>query len=406
LGASAGNGQVILTWPSVVDATGYNIKRSLVPGGPYTIIGTSPVSPAPFRITAPVITGTAQVGDTLSSSNGAWTNSPTGYTYQWFSNGVPIAGQIANVFTVTTAQVGEVITIQVTASNAGGSGSPATSAATSAVTAALNALATDWAAQVVTNGGAAPSGGTVTALSNFCNALDAASITSKMLALNCIVPDSLIAAATPLIHVKGGSIWTPTAGITAAQLTVNGLTGIPASSPAEYLNTGFNPSSDFSDSLSAGLTVYNTEFDSTTNSVCSSISGSEIFLLHPCYDVSTTAYFMCWDATGGLVSAASILGGGQGYTSGNRTSLSAASIYQASSTVPHALVVSSVGTTGATRPNQTQPLLCQDSAGTFAFSSSKRVSFAAIHLGLSAADSLALYNAVQTLRTALGGGYI
>ena len=45
LSASAGNGQVTLTWPAGVLATSYNIKRALGAGGPYTTIGTSAVSP-------------------------------------------------------------------------------------------------------------------------------------------------------------------------------------------------------------------------------------------------------------------------------------------------------------------------------------------------------------------------
>jgi hypothetical protein len=45
LGASAGDGQVTLTWPAGVGATGYNIKRALATGGPYTVIGTSASSP-------------------------------------------------------------------------------------------------------------------------------------------------------------------------------------------------------------------------------------------------------------------------------------------------------------------------------------------------------------------------
>jgi hypothetical protein len=45
LGASAGDSQVTLTWPAGVGATGYNIKRALVSGGPYTVIGTSAASP-------------------------------------------------------------------------------------------------------------------------------------------------------------------------------------------------------------------------------------------------------------------------------------------------------------------------------------------------------------------------
>ncbi len=45
LGASAGDGYVYLLWPFGVGATGYNVKRSLVSGGPYTIIGTVIANP-------------------------------------------------------------------------------------------------------------------------------------------------------------------------------------------------------------------------------------------------------------------------------------------------------------------------------------------------------------------------
>ena len=87
----------------------------------------------PVNLTAPVITGTSRVGQTLSGSNGTWTNSPTGYTYRWLANGVPIGGATANTFLLTAAQLGATITFEVTASNAGGASTAATSAATSAV---------------------------------------------------------------------------------------------------------------------------------------------------------------------------------------------------------------------------------------------------------------------------------
>ena len=43
LAASAGNGQVALSWNALLDATRYNVKRSTVNGGPYTVIA-SPTS--------------------------------------------------------------------------------------------------------------------------------------------------------------------------------------------------------------------------------------------------------------------------------------------------------------------------------------------------------------------------
>ena len=40
-------------------------------------------TPPPVNSAAPTITGTAQQGQTLTEAHGTWTNSPTGFTYQW-----------------------------------------------------------------------------------------------------------------------------------------------------------------------------------------------------------------------------------------------------------------------------------------------------------------------------------
>ena len=41
------------------------------------------VQPIPTNISLPTVTGTAQVGQQLTGTNGTWTNSPTGYRYMW-----------------------------------------------------------------------------------------------------------------------------------------------------------------------------------------------------------------------------------------------------------------------------------------------------------------------------------
>ena len=81
---------------------------------------------------APSIGGTAQVGQTLTANRGTWTHGPTGYGYQWKHNGTVIPGATTSTYLVVTGDVGETITVTVTASNDAGQVS-ATSDPTAAV---------------------------------------------------------------------------------------------------------------------------------------------------------------------------------------------------------------------------------------------------------------------------------
>ncbi len=74
---------------------------------------------APANTVPPAITGTAQVGQTLTASTGTWTGTPTiTYTYQWRADGMPIAGADESTYVPVTADEGKVITVRVTAKNA------------------------------------------------------------------------------------------------------------------------------------------------------------------------------------------------------------------------------------------------------------------------------------------------
>lgn len=106
-------------------------------GGPLTL------PPPPVNATLPVISGTAQQGQTLTASTGTWTNTPTSFTYQWKADAVNISGATSSSYLLTGSEVGKVITVTVTAANAGGSGS-ATSSATSTVAAAPAWSPSDW----------------------------------------------------------------------------------------------------------------------------------------------------------------------------------------------------------------------------------------------------------------------
>lgn len=81
----------------------------------------------PANTVAPAVTGTETQGETLSTTDGTWTNSPTSYAYQWqrddlgggvFSN---ISAATANTYVLTSSDVGCQVRCVVTATNASGS---------------------------------------------------------------------------------------------------------------------------------------------------------------------------------------------------------------------------------------------------------------------------------------------
>jgi hypothetical protein len=95
---------------------------------------SAPPAPVPVNTIAPAITGSASQGSTLTVSNGTWTNSPTGYAYQWLQDGVTIVGATAATYALVSGDVGHMISCRVTATNANGSGQ-ATAAAVGPITA-------------------------------------------------------------------------------------------------------------------------------------------------------------------------------------------------------------------------------------------------------------------------------
>jgi subtilisin family serine protease len=112
-------------------------------GSPATSSATSGVvPPAPSNNSPPTITGAAQQGQTLSAQNGSWTNEPASFAYKWQrcdTSGAhcsTISEAAAQTYVVGSADVGSTLRVTVTASNAGGSSTPATSAQTAVVLAA------------------------------------------------------------------------------------------------------------------------------------------------------------------------------------------------------------------------------------------------------------------------------
>ena len=81
---------------------------------------TAVLPPAPTNTRTPKATGTAKAGKKLSCSTGTWTGKPTSYGYQWYRNGVPLAGATGSTYTVQTLDEGTTLVCAVIAGNAGG----------------------------------------------------------------------------------------------------------------------------------------------------------------------------------------------------------------------------------------------------------------------------------------------
>jgi hypothetical protein len=101
------------------------------------VLATSAFAAAPGNTAPPTVTGTPQIGETLSTSNGAWTGSPTSYAYHWQrctgSTCTNIAGATGKSYLIVSADSGHTLRSVVTATNADGN-STAFSAQTAAVT--------------------------------------------------------------------------------------------------------------------------------------------------------------------------------------------------------------------------------------------------------------------------------
>lgn len=108
-------------------------EGSFVPG--VAVVVARAVS-LPRNTALPVITGTAQVGQTLTSTTGTWTGVGNTFSRQWTANGVDIAGATGVTYVPIVGQIGQAIRVRVLPTNASGPGLPATSLPTAAVIAA------------------------------------------------------------------------------------------------------------------------------------------------------------------------------------------------------------------------------------------------------------------------------
>jgi hypothetical protein len=150
------------------------------------ITTTTEVS-APTNSVAPTISGTKSVGQTLTSSTGTWSGTPTSYAYQWkradTSSGsyTDISGANTSTYVLTSDDVSKFIKVGVIATNAAGSSSQTLSTATTAISAVapsapvINSITTGNA-QLSVNFTASSNGGS--AITNYKYSIDGSTYTA------------------------------------------------------------------------------------------------------------------------------------------------------------------------------------------------------------------------------------
>lgn len=116
----------------------------------------------------------------------------------------------------------------------------------------LDPVVTGWLTRISNAGGARPSNSTINAVNTFWLSCQSVSIDSLMYAVNCFVPDNLIAACTPLVQNVGFPSWNNVnlggTQFLTSDLSVNGLSAATNSTATwngsqyttgKYLDPGF-----------------------------------------------------------------------------------------------------------------------------------------------------------------------
>ena len=121
---SADGGQVVGLIEYATNSYGTNLRSAT----PLTI-SVHPLSPA--NSFAPFLSGAGggtNAGLVFTVNVGTWSNSPTSYAYQWYSNGTAIAGQTSSTIQTLGSWAGQTLTCKIWATNSYGQSLPVTTA--------------------------------------------------------------------------------------------------------------------------------------------------------------------------------------------------------------------------------------------------------------------------------------
>jgi hypothetical protein len=209
--------------PTTADSSGtirvsVTAANGVSPNGVATSTQTAVVTGPPRNASPPIVTGTGQVGQTLTATSGTWTATPavTGYAYQWRrcdssgANCADISGATTATYALVAADASATIRVSVTATNTVGS-TAADSSATTQI-APLPPSAPSSSGAVPPIGGTAAVGSTLTADPGTWNGNPAPTFTYRWQRCD--------ADGTNCVDIAGAtsSTYTPTAADTGMRL--------------------------------------------------------------------------------------------------------------------------------------------------------------------------------------------
>lgn len=234
-------------------ATSHSVTIHADNGAGSTVDGTFAIAVTDVSVTlvntvAPAITGTEEVGSTLTCGNGTWTGGPTSFTYQWFRaitsggsivtsgglfTGVAIGSATSATYLLDAADAGEKLYCEVTAHKAEAANVMAQSNATGVITApAFETETTAWAAAVVGDGGTV-SAGQKTDVNNLIVALKGYGIFSKLDRLWLFASENAFCAKRDIVAAAAATLSNAPSFTADRGYTGNGTNAL--------INTGFNP---------------------------------------------------------------------------------------------------------------------------------------------------------------------
>lgn len=268
------------------------------------------------------------------------------------------------------------------------------------------AQGSEWASRVIANGGPVPSQNTIMCMENLRLTLISQGITNKIHSLCVFVPDSVIAATTPLFKHKGIDPW-GNSNFVSGDLNIQGLKGDGTS---KSLNPGISNQQAATNgaSIERGQTVIISE--SATNQISVTMGWTEPDGTPRDFIQVSSNGFSSWFPISNVGSQSVVTNdfARVGYYSGNvvtNASGTNMTIYVASPLESHKILATTVFLNTISIPPVAIDLsVFARNNGTNSLWSAQRLSVAMVNAGFTETESSNVWWALKTCRECLGGG--